>query len=260
MERVFKGIIIFQCLVAILILVVPIIGLVAKIKPVPLEMLDSQAMLSPLLLSIASSLFSTIIALLLGLGVSYILVFKEIPFGKPLNTLVTLPMVLPPSVAGYLLLITFGRNGLIGTFLSHIGIEIMFTKSAIILAQIFVILPFVVNSFRTSFEEINPDYIKVAEVFGATEAYAFFRVILPLARGGIFTGAILAFARAMGEFGATMLVSGLNETMTIAIYKNAMSGKRMEANILSLILIIVSFAILQISGAFSMRNIEAGSE
>lgn len=161
-----------------------------------------------------------------------------------LGTLATLPMVLPPSVAGYLLLITFGRYGLVGHLFYIYGISIMFTTVAIVLAQVFVILPFVINSVRASFEEIDPNYERVAVILGASKWQTFKEVILPLAKNGIITGTVMAFARAMGEFGATMLVSGLKETMPIAIYRYAMSGKGVQADILSAILIIVSFGLL----------------
>lgn len=249
MGKLFKIIIFGQCLITVIFLVTPIISLFLKIQPTAFfATLMSEEILAPLILSITTSAISTFIAVLLGIAISYVLVFKKLPFNKILNTVVTLPMVLPPSVAGYILLITFGRYGTIGHFINEfLGIQIMFTKTAIIIAQVFVILPFVINSLRTSFEDIDPNYSKVAYVLGASEWYMFKNVILPLSQSGLFTGIILAFARAMGEFGATMLVSGLNETMTIAIYKNAMSGNRLEADVLSVILIIVSFSILLMS-------------
>lgn len=249
MEKFFKVTILTLCIITVVFLITPILGLFFKIQPLTfINVLTSRNVLSPLLLSIVTSGISTLIAVVLGLAISYVLVFKDISFHKVLNTIVTLPMVLPPSVAGYILLITFGRFGTIGHFFNkYLNIQVMFTRTAIILAQIFVILPFMINSLRASFEDIDPNYINAACVLGASEWYIFKKIVIPLSKSGIFTGIILAFSRAMGEFGATMLVSGLNETMTIAIYKNAMSGNRLEANVLSVILIVVSFGILFIS-------------
>lgn len=254
MVKLFKGIIGINSMAAIILLVIPILGLFVKISPMSfINALGNKEVFSPLFLSIATSTVSTLIAFVLGIAVAYVLVFKDVPFKKPFSTLVTLPLVLPPSVAGYLLLITFGRYGTVGRFLNNFGITIMFTIEAIILAQVFVILPFIINSLKASFEDLDPNYRKVSQILGASEWYTFRKVIMPLSRGGVFTGVIMAFARAMGEFGATMLVSGLNETMTIAIYKNAMSGKRLEADVLSVILIIVSFCILLFSGQLQSK-------
>jgi molybdate transport system permease protein len=255
MERAFKALLIIICLTTAVLLLLPFISLLLKIRPIPfVDALKSKEVLSPLSLSIFTSLISTLIALILGTGVSYVLYFKRVPISTALSTIVTLPMVLPPSVAGYLMLITFGRYGLLGRFLNYLGFNLMFTKYAIIIAQVFVILPFIVNSTRASFEDIDPHYQKAAKVLGASEWYTFKKVILPLSKNGIYTGMVLAFARAMGEFGATMLVSGLNETMTIAIYNNAMSGKRLEADVLSVILIVVSFGVL-LTTKFAIRPI-----
>jgi|LSQX01.2.fsa_nt_gb molybdate transport system permease protein len=254
MARLFKGVIGANSMMAALLLVVPVLSLYIKISPMTfINALGNGQVFSPLFLSLITSGIATLIAFILGVAVAYTLVFKDIPFKKPFNTLVTLPLVLPPSVAGYLLLITFGRYGTIGRFLNRMGITVMFTVQAVILAQVFVILPFIINSLKTSFEELDPNYRKAAEILGASDWYTFRKVIMPLSRGGIFIGTMMAFARAMGEFGATMLVSGLNETMTIAIYKNAMSGKRLEADILASILIIVSFCVLLLSSRLQAR-------
>jgi molybdate transport system permease protein len=245
MEKAFKAFLAVICFITAVLLLLPFISILLKIRPMPfIKALMSREVLSPLFLSICTSIISTLIALILGIGVSYVLHFKKVPFSRVLSTIVTLPMVLPPSVAGYMMLTTFGRYGLIGRYLNYMGFNLMFTVYAIVIAQVFVILPFVINSIRSSFEDIDSNYQKAARVLGASEWYTFKNVILPLSKSGIYTGMVLAFARAMGEFGATMLVSGLNETMTIAIYKNAMSGKRLEADVLSVILIVVSFGVL----------------
>lgn len=204
----------------------------------------SESVRSALFLSLYTSTISTAIACILGIAVAYILSFKKIPYKKALGTLTTMPMVLPPAVGGYLLLLTFGRYGLVGRWFYFFGYSIMFTDEAIILAQVFVILPFVINAVRASFEAISSEYLEAAMTMGAGEWQIFSRILIPMAKPGIITGTIMAFARAMGEFGATMMVSGLNETMPVAIYRNAVGGNRAEADILSMVLILVSFGVM----------------
>lgn len=160
------------------------------------------------------------------------------------DTIVNLPLVVPPTVAGYLLLITFGRYGLVGYPLHVLGITIMFTTFAIVMAQTFVALPFMVRSIRASLQDISPSLIDAAKTLGASDYEIFKEIILPLSKAGIISGIILTYARAIGEFGATVMVCGLLDTLPIAIFNNALSGNRDIANILSLILIVISFGIL----------------
>jgi molybdate transport system permease protein len=179
-----------------------------------------------------------------GIPLAYVLTYKNFPLKDVLDTMVNLPFVLPPSVAGYLLLITFGKYGLLGYPLNFFGITIMFTTFAIIIAQTFVAFPFVVRSARAAMEEISPSLIDAAKTLGAREFEIFREVIVPLSKKGMLSGIIMAYARAIGEFGATMMVCGLLVTLPVAIYTNALSGEREIANVLSLILIVISFTIL----------------
>lgn len=244
-DKIFNLIMIIPVAAALFLVFTPFLSLTLKISLKALAAAAvSNTVKSALFLSLYSSAVSTAIACILGIAAAYILAFKKIPYKHVWNIVVTLPMVLPPAVGGYLLLLTFGRYGLVGHWFYLSGYSIMFTDQAIIIAQIFVILPFVINAVRTSFEGINAEYKEVALTMGASEWQIFTRVILPLSKPGIFSGAIMAFTRAMGEFGATMMVSGLNETMPIAIYRNATAGHRTEADILSMILIMVSFGIM----------------
>ena len=164
MERAFKAFLAVICFITAVLLLLPFISILLKIRPMPfIKALMSREVLSPLFLSIFTSMISTLIALILGIGVSYVLHFKKIPFSRVLSTIVTLPMVLPPSVAGYMMLTTFGRYGLIGKYLNRMGFNLMFTINAIVIAQTFVILPFVINSIRSSFEDIDSNYQKAAK-------------------------------------------------------------------------------------------------
>jgi molybdate transport system permease protein len=203
------------------------------------------------ILSLLTAFTATFIALFLGLGLAYILAFWEFPFKGAVDTFSTLPMVLPPSAAGYLLLLTFGRFGLLGRpVLKYFGVTILFSTYAIIIAQVFVITPFILGSTKSAFLDINPNYIRAASTLGADPLQITREILLPLASKGIIAGTIMAFARAIGEFGASVMVSGLLQTMPIAIFNMTMSGSRDEANIIAFILIIISFSMLFIFNHF----------
>jgi len=193
-------------------------------------------------LTMATSLVSTAIAAILGTVLAYILAYYDFPGKGLVDAFTTLPLVLPPAVAGYMLLLAFGRFGLIGYFFyQYLGWQILFTTPAIIIAQTFVILPFVVRTVKASLEAINPNLDKAAFSLGCSSYQILAWVRLPLAKYGIITGVTMAFARAMGEFGATVMVAGTQETMPLAIYTAANAGERELANVLSLLLILISF-------------------
>jgi len=252
----FKFSIGFSILIFILLIILPFIALVFNIlsNPIHLETLSPKSIVDPLILSVLTSLASTVISILVGIPLAYILTYKSFPMKDALDTMVNLPLVVPPSVAGYLLLITFGKYGLLGYSLYILGITIMFTTFAIVIAQTFVALPFMVRSIRSAMEDIQSSLIDAAKTLGANEFEIFREVVLPLSKTGILSGTIMAYARAMGEFGATMMVCGLLETLPIAIYNNALSGNREIANLLSLVLIIISFAILTIFKRIAVRS------
>lgn len=228
----------------IILIVMPLLALLYNIGLNLNVSIDYRDILGPLILSVITSLISTIISFFIGIPLAYLLTYKEFPFKEVLDIMINLPLVIPPTVAGYLLLITFGRYGIIGYPLHLLGITIMFSTFAIILAQTFVALPFMVRSVKTSFEDIPPSLIDASKTLGAGEYEIFKEIILPLSKPGIVSGVILTYARAIGEFGATMMVSGLLSTLPIAIFNSAQSGNREVANILSLILILISFGIL----------------
>ncbi|WP_026183025.1 MULTISPECIES: molybdate ABC transporter permease subunit [Methanothermococcus] len=231
--------------VFILLVIMPFVALLFNIFSSPLDMtIDYQSILRPLILSVTTSLVSTLISLFVGIPLAYILTYKKFPLKEIFDTIVNLPLVVPPTVAGYLLLITFGRYGLVGYPLHVLGITIMFTTFAIVMAQTFVALPFMVRSIRASLQDISPSLIDAAKTLGASDYEIFKEIILPLSKAGIISGIILTYARAIGEFGATVMVCGLLDTLPIAIFNNALSGNRDIANILSLILIVISFGIL----------------
>jgi molybdate transport system permease protein len=227
---------------------IPLAALILREPPALLwDLIKQPEVLQALQLSIVTTFVSLFLTILFGLPVAYVLVRSRIPGRRFLQTLVTMPTVLPPVVAGVALLITFGRFGLIGQYLTLLGIRIPFTTAAVVMAQMFVSSPFFVNSARAGLEQLDPRYESAAHTLRASEFYTFRRVILPLIRPILFTGAGLAWARALGELGATITFAGslpgITETMPIAVY-NAANTDIDSAVALSVVLLAISFAVL----------------
>ena len=203
--------------------------------------------LQALQLSLITTSVSIILTVIFGLPVAYVLVRTHIPGRRLLETLVTMPLVLPPVVAGVALLITFGRVGIIGRYLTPLGISLPFTTVAVVMAQMFVSAPFFVNSARAGLEQLDSRYESAAYTLRASPFYSFRRVVLPLIRPALLTGAGLAWARALGELGATITFAGsfpgITETMPIAVY-TATEVDLESAVALSVVLLAISFAVL----------------
>jgi molybdate transport system permease protein len=166
-----------------------------------------------------------------------------------IDTLIDLPMVLPPAVAGVALLMAFGRRGILGPTLSDtFGIEIPFTTLAVIMAQAFVATPFYVKAAKAGFESIDRDLEHVSATLGVSRLQTFWSVTVPLSLPALLGGAVMAWARALGEFGATIMFAGnfmgRTQTMPLAIYGTMESGRLNAALVLSGILIVVSFTVL----------------
>jgi molybdate transport system permease protein len=198
-------------------------------------------------LSLVTTCASTLLAVLFGLPVAYVLARMHFPGRKLLETLVTIPTVLPPVVAGVALLLTFGRVGLIGRYLDLFGITLPFTTAAVVMAQVFVSSPFFVNSARAGLEQLDTRYEQAAYTLRASPFYAFRRVVLPLIRPALLSGIGLAWARALGELGATITFAGnfpgITQTMPIAVYIAAETDID-TAVAISVVLMAVSFAVL----------------
>ena len=214
----------------------------------------SAMALAALRLSLFTSLCSLALALLFGTPLAYMLAHWDFPGRVALEMLIDLPVVLPPSVAGLALLIAFGRQGIFGAPLAALGLSLPFTTLAVILAQVFVSAPLYVRSARAGFAEIDPHLEEAAHVEGATQWQMFRLVMIPLAGRAIITGAILAWTRALGEFGATILfagnLEGVTQTMPLAIYL----GLERDLDVavaLSVALVLVSLALLGL-----MRRLE----
>jgi len=173
-------------------------------------------------LSFSTTLVSLGIILLLGTPLAYVLARWSFPGKKLVSVLIQLPIVLPPAVAGLALLITFGRRGLLGSTLQDWDIRIVFTKNAVILAQVFVAMPFYVRAAQVGFRIVNREIEEAALVDGATPWGRFLHITFPLSRKALTSGALLSWARALGEFGATILfagnLQGRTQTMPLLIY------------------------------------------
>src|SRR5256884_6672182 len=207
---------------------IPLAALLIREPPALLwNSIKQPEVLQALRLSLVTTFVSIILTVLFGLPVAYVLVRTRIPGRRLLETLVTMPTVLPPVVAGVALLITFGRFGLIGRYLTPLGITIPFTTVAVVMAQMFVSSPFFVNSARAGLEQLDSRYESAAYTLRASPFYTFRRVVLPLIRPALLTGSGLAWARALGELGATITFAGnfpgTTETTPIAVYVAAES-------------------------------------
>lgn len=206
-----------------------------------------------LALSLKVACWATAIALMLGVAVGFLLARRRFPGRELLDTILTLPMVMPPTVLGYYLLVLLGRNGWIGRNLQDwFGINLIFTWQGAVIAAAIVAFPLVFKPARAAFETVDGRLEDAARVLGISEAALFLRVTLPLAWRGILAGALLAFARAMGEFGATLMVAGSipgrTQTLSIAVYEAVQAGQDDIANTLVLITSAVCIAVLLTAG------------
>ncbi len=202
-----------------------------------------------LVLSLKVAGCATAIALVLGIGTGFMLARLRFPGRDLLDTLLTLPMVLPPTVLGYYLLVLIGRHGWLGGWLREtFGINLIFTWQGAVIAAAIVIFPLIFKPARAAFEAVDGQLEQAARVLGISEWGVFFRVTLPLAWRGILAGVLLAFARALGEFGATLMVAGSipgkTQTLSIAIYEAVQAGEDGLANTLVLVTSLVCIAML----------------
>ena len=180
------------------------------------------------------AVLSTLLILPVGMGVAWCLARLQWRGKSLVETLISLPLVLPPVVTGLVLLKLLGRRGPLGHWLYHqFGVEIVFTWRAVIIALAVMSLPLFVRAVRTAFDEVNPAYEQIARTLGASEWRVFFTVTLPLSKRGVLAGTLLAFARALGEFGATIMVAGnipgQTTTVSVAIYQYVQLGQDAHA-------------------------------
>jgi molybdate transport system permease protein len=204
-------------------------------------------------LTLKVALWATAINLVLGVGVGYALARWRFPGRDLLDAALTLPMVMPPTVLGYYLLVVIGSQGVLGAWLLQtFGIRLIFTWQAAVIAATIVAFPLVFKAARAAFENVEPQLEDAARTLGIGEWAVFLRVSLPLAWRGILAGLLLSFARALGEFGATLMVAGSiagkTQTLSIAVYEAVQAGQDATANFLVAVTSLVCIAVLLSAG------------
>src|SRR5690554_3354180 len=200
-------------------------------------------------LSLKVAGWATAINLVLGVATGFFLARTRLPGRDLIDSLLTLPMVMPPTVLGYYLLVLVGRNSTLGGWLhDSFGINLIFTWQGAVLASCIVAFPLVFKPARAAFEGVNPQLEQAGRVLGLNELAVFFRITLPLAWRGILAGLLLAFARALGEFGATLMIAGSipgrTQTLSIAVYEAVQAGQDQTANLLVAITSLVCISVL----------------
>lgn len=212
---------------------------------------------SPLWISIKVALLATVITFAIGLAAArWVLSIKR---GRSLvDGLFSLPMVLPPTVVGFFLLLAFGKNSFIGGLLASAGVSVLFTWQGAVIAAAAVSFPIMYRTARGALEQIDPDIIDAGRTLGMSERKIFFKVMMPMARPGIAAAVILSFARALGEFGATMMLAGnipgKTQTMSIAIYTAMQSGDREKAYVWVAVVMAISFVVILLMNLWNGRQ------
>lgn len=213
---------------------------------------------TPLWISLRTATSATVITFMFG-------VFAAHKVGKlkggilwVLDGLFTLPLVLPPTVAGFFLLLLFGKNGPLGKILSHVGMQIIFKWPATVIAAVVIAFPLMYRSAKAAFEQIDQNLVYAARTLGMSEVKIFWKVIMPLALPGVMSGGILAFARALGEFGATLMIAGnipkVTQTIPVAIYMAAQGNNMEKAMLWVVIIVIISFVVVFLMNYLSLRK------
>ncbi|WP_082801308.1 ABC transporter permease [Herbidospora cretacea] len=230
-------------------LVLPLAGLLIRApwSTLPQRLAEPQV-IEALRLSLVTASVATVVCLVLGVPLAWLLARTDFPGRRLLRALVTVPLVLPPVVGGVALLLVFGRRGLVGQWLeSAFGFSLPFTTAGVVVAEAFVAMPFLVIAVEGALRAADPRYEEAAATLGASRFTVFRRVTLPLVAPGVLAGAVLCWARALGEFGATITFAGnfpgRTQTMPLAVYL-ALETEPEAAIVLSLVLLAVSVVIL----------------
>ena len=206
----------------------------------------------PLLLSLKVAGWATALDIVLGVAAAFGLARWRSPARDVVDSLLTLPLVLPPTVLGYYLLVLLGLHGVLGAWLDTLGIQLVFTWQGAVIASMVVAFPLILKSARAAFEGVDPQLERAARTLGLGEAAVFFRVTLPLAARGILAGALLAFARALGEFGATLMLAGnlpgRTQTLSVAVYAAVQAGDDSTATVLVMVTSLTCVIVLLAAG------------
>lgn len=254
----------FLGIVLTLLLTLPLLLLLFSVTPGELSSgLGHPLFQSAFLLSMRTTSMSLFLIVFSGTPLAWWLATSKSFLVRPVDLLVQLPIVIPPAVVGIALLQTFGRRGVLGPFLGRVGVEIPFTESAVVLAQIVVAAPFYVQAATHAFRAVDPDLLLVARTLGASAPSAILRVSVPLAFPALLAGASLSFARALGEFGATLLfagnLTGITQTMPLSILDALETDLRL-AVVLSFTLALLGLAALLLLRQLSSSSPFAGDE
>ncbi|MCR1849812.1 MAG: molybdate ABC transporter permease subunit [Paraclostridium sordellii] len=207
--------------------------------------------ISPLIISIKTALTSTVITFVSGIIIAYKMTCYKGKYQSFIDTILTLPLILPPTVVGFFLLIIIGKNGPIGILLEDLDINLIFTWSATVISAAVVSFPIMYRTSRGAFEQIDEDMISAARTLGLSNKKIFLKIIIPLAYPGIISATVLSFARALGEFGATLMIAGnipgKTQTMPIAIFFAVESGDMNQAMLWVLIIIGIASSVIVLS-------------
>ena len=232
----------------IVFLVLPVVALVASASPAGLLAGLSHEIVGPALaLSLGTTGVALTVIVVCGTPLAWWLGRTRSRRARWIETALQLPAVIPPAVAGIALLLTFGRRGVVGAWLDRAGMGVAFSGAAVVMAQVFVAAPFYLSTATASFGRLDGNQLAAARSLGASPARVFFRVGLPLARPGLVAGAAMSWARALGEFGATLMfagnMAGKTQTLPLAIYAALESDLR-TAQALAVVLVVVAFGLL----------------
>jgi molybdate transport system permease protein len=216
--------------------------------------------LGPILLSLRVASVATAVTLAIGLGLARLFASRAVPLRRVWESLILLPMVFPPTITGYLLLIVLGRRGPVGGLLAKAGMSVVFTWAAAVIASVTVSLPLMYQNCRAALAGVDGRLKDAARTLGLSEGRVFRAVTFPLALPGILAGIALSFARALGEFGATLMVAGnipgRTQTIPLALYGAVEAGRSGEANAYLIVTTVLSFAVIAAVGLGERRAAE----
>ena len=247
-EKIIIALVVLIVITYILFISVPILAVFLKIEPSQINnQLRDAGIIEAVKLSLITAGIATVIAFVLAVPTAYFMVTRSFPGKAVIDTLMDLPIVLPPAVAGVALLYTFAPKGLLGPILNRYGLLIPGSTVAVVIAEVFVASPFLYRSAKTGFENMDKDVINSARMLTGSRVRVFFTVTFPMSIRAIISGTMMTWARAMGEFGATLMfagnIEGVTQTMPLAIY-NYLYYDPLGGIMLSIILIIISFSVL----------------
>ena len=244
-------------LLGALLILTPLLAMVARVDWVDFpRLITSPASVDALLLSLRTSSVATLACVIVGVPMAMVMARSRARVVAWMRPFVLLPLVLPPVVAGIALLYTFGRRGLLGATFDVLGVQIAFSTTAVVLAQTFVALPFLVLSLESALHTVGVRYEQIAATLGAAPSLVLWRVTLPMLAPAVVTGAVLAFARALGEFGATITfagsLQGVTRTLPLEIYLQRETDPD-AAVALSLLLVVVAVAVIGLAARRVVR-------